>query len=124
MSSSGILSTCRARSSSASFWRVVMFLSRALTESMGDGGLYLVAAAAGLADVDAIALSAATMATQGQAANATAQTAVLLAAAVNTATKSLIAWALGGSELGLRVTLPMAASLAVGTAAFIAARAF
>jgi uncharacterized membrane protein (DUF4010 family) len=101
---------------------VVMFASRALTESMGDDGLYVVAAVAGVADVDAIALSAAAMSTQGQAANVTAVTAVLLAAAVNTATKSAFAWAFGGSELGLRVTVPMASSLAASAAAFLATR--
>jgi uncharacterized membrane protein (DUF4010 family) len=98
----------------------VMLLSRGLTESMGDRGLFLVAAVAGLADVDAIALSAAAMATQGQATIAAALTAVLLAAAVNTVVKAAYAWVLGGRGLGLRVSIPLALSLAGGTAAVLA----
>jgi uncharacterized membrane protein (DUF4010 family) len=101
----------------------VMFLSRGLTESMGESGLYLLSAAAGLADVDAITLSAAAMSTQGQASITAALTAVLLAAAVNTVTKAALAWIFGGPPLGLRVSVPLASSLALGTAAFLAIRA-
>jgi len=100
----------------------VMFLSRGLTQSMGDNGLYLLAVLAGLADVDAIALSAAAMSTQGQATTGAALTALLLAAAANTVTKGALAWVLGRSALGLRVALPMASSLAAGAAAFVATR--
>ncbi len=99
------------------FLTVVMVLSRGLNAWIGDRGLYLGAAAAGLADVDAIALSIAAMAHRGEVATSPAVVAVLIASAVNTVVKSAIAIALGGRALGLRVALPMTLSLAAGGAA-------
>jgi uncharacterized membrane protein (DUF4010 family) len=96
---------------------VIMVVARAIGEWGGDRGLYLVAAAAGLADVDAITLSVAAMWSHGDVSTGGAVTAILIAAAVNTVVKSTIAVVVGGSRLGFRVALPMAASLAAGAAA-------
>lgn len=99
------------------FLAAVMVLSRGLEAWIGDRGLYLGAAATGLADVDAIALSAAAMAGRGDVTASVAAVAVLIACVVNTATKAVIAAALGGLALGIRVGVSMALSLAAGAAA-------
>ena len=88
---------------------VLLVISRALVAALGDRGLYLGAAAAGLADVDAITLSIAAM-NHGDIAGATAVAAVLLAAAVNTVVKSALA--IGGRRLGVRVAASLLAALA------------
>jgi uncharacterized membrane protein (DUF4010 family) len=90
---------------------VLLVISRALVAALGDRGLYLGAAAAGLADVDAITLSIAAM-NHGDIAGATAVAAVLLAAAVNTVVKSALALAIGGRRLGVRVAASLLAALA------------
>jgi uncharacterized membrane protein (DUF4010 family) len=95
----------------------IMVAARAIGEWGGDRGLYLAAGAAGLADVDAIALSAAAMWSHGEVSASGASTAILIAAAVNTLLKSAIATAVGGARLGIRVALPMAASLTAGAVA-------
>jgi uncharacterized membrane protein (DUF4010 family) len=93
---------------------VIIISSRALTAALGDGGLYLAAAAAGIADVDAITLSIAGMATRGEAATDAAIFAILLAAGTNTVVKSVIAVALGGGAIGFRVVPSLAAALVAG----------
>jgi uncharacterized membrane protein (DUF4010 family) len=94
----------------------ILVISRALVAALGDRGLYLGAAAAGLADVDAITLSIAAMLNRSDIAGGTAITAVLLAAAVNTVVKSGLAMAIGGRRLGVRVAVSLAAALAGGAA--------
>jgi uncharacterized membrane protein (DUF4010 family) len=98
------------------FLAAITVAARTIGDFGGNRGLYLVAAAAGLADVDAIALSVASMASHGAVSASGAATAVLIAATANTVVKSAIAAAVGGSRLGVRVALPMAASLAAGAA--------
>jgi len=94
----------------------VLVLSRALSDWYGDRGVYLLAASAGLADVDAIALSVATMSQQGAVTAATAVGGVVTAVAVNTLVKCGICFTLAGTELGLRVLTPLAAALAAAVA--------
>jgi uncharacterized membrane protein (DUF4010 family) len=94
----------------------ILVVSRALIAALGDRGLYLGAAAAGLADVDAITLSIAAMMNRGEIAGATAVGAVLLAAATNTAVKSALAITIGGRRFGARVAISLVAALVGGTA--------
>jgi uncharacterized membrane protein (DUF4010 family) len=93
---------------------VIMVGARAVGRWGGDRGLYLAAGAAGLADVDAIALSVASMWSHGEVSASAAATAVLIAAAVNTLMKSAIAFVLGGGRLGVRVAVPLAVALTAG----------
>lgn len=79
----------------------------------GDMGLFTVAAISGLADVDAITLSAARL--QGPV--QIAADAVLVAIAVNTGAKTLYAWYAGGGRIGGLLLLCNAAVLAVAAAA-------
>lgn len=85
---------------------VVLVLSRAAQIYMGDAGIYLSSVVAGLADVDAIALSMAEL-SRGQHGidMTTAARAIVLAAVANTFLKGCMVMVLGESKLR-RVILP------------------
>ncbi len=86
----------------------------------GQAGLYGTAALAGLVDVDAITVTAATLAdTPGAAIVAT----ILIAAAVNTLVKMVIAFVLGPRAFGMRVAAVIVAALAAGAVGFALASA-
>jgi uncharacterized membrane protein (DUF4010 family) len=95
----------------------IMLLSRALREQFGDLGVYLLAAASGIADVDAITLSLANMAGADLAVPAAAL-AVLIAAFVNASIKAGLATGIGGLRLGARVGLPTLIAILGGLAAW------
>jgi uncharacterized membrane protein (DUF4010 family) len=92
---------------------LMMLLGRALTDWFGEAGVYALAAASGLADVDAITLSLARMA-GCELPLSTAGLGILIAALTNSLFKAGMAWAIGGSALGLRVVIPFAAAMVVG----------
>ena len=100
------------------FLAAIAVLSRALQAWFGDAGTYVLAAASGLADVDAIALTLANMA-DGAPPEIVIANAICLSAAVNTVVKAGIAFSLGGSAFGLRVALALGASLIAGGAVLI-----
>lgn len=83
----------------------------------GDSGLYAIAAISGPFDVDAFTLSAARSAGATIPADAAAR-AVLLAVAVNTIGKAVIAFALGGAAIGARTALVSGMAVAAGATAF------
>jgi uncharacterized membrane protein (DUF4010 family) len=91
-----------------------MVLTRALREWMGDPGLYALAAASGLVDVDAITLSVASIAKHGETTIAIAAAVILVPAAVNTAVKAALVTTICGARMGLRVTAALLASLMAG----------
>jgi uncharacterized membrane protein (DUF4010 family) len=101
----------------ASLLAGIMLLSRALQEQFGDLGVYLLAAASGIADVDAITLSLANMAGADLAVPAAAL-AVLIAAFVNASIKAGLATGIGGLRLGARVGLPTLIAILGGLAAW------
>lgn len=94
---------------------VIMLLGKALSEWAGDAGLWILAAASGLADVDAITLSLARM-SQGETALQVASVGIIIAAGANSVLKGSMALGIGGRALGWRVLLP----LATGSAAALA----
>ncbi|WP_225767496.1 DUF4010 domain-containing protein [Inquilinus sp. Marseille-Q2685] len=96
----------------------VLLLSKVLDDTLGVAGLYLLAAVSGLADVDAITLSAARL-TQGGLDIAAGATVVLIAAGVNTLVKAGLAVALGGRAMALRILPATVAMLAAGAAGII-----
>jgi uncharacterized membrane protein (DUF4010 family) len=96
----------------------VMLASHYARQWFGVSGLYGTAALAGLVDVDAITVTAATL---GDAAAAVAVAAILIAAAVNTLVKVAIAASLGPRGFALQVGAVVAAVLAAGAAGFVAA---
>ena len=92
---------------------VVIFAAEVARQKFGEGGLLTVAALSGLADVDAMTLSAARMSgdLSGPA------HAILLAVAVNTAAKTVYSWYAGGNRLGLMLAAFNAGAVAIGGAA-------
>lgn len=99
----------------------VMVIAQVLQQSFGNAGILVTAAAAGIADVDAISISMARMATQTTQPGLAAQ-AILIAVAMNTLIKAVMAAWAGGFALGSRVgavslfgvTAGLAASLHFG----------
>ncbi len=92
----------------------VRVAAAAASDWFGTRGLLLSAAVAGLADVNAIALSVAGMYRDGRVAMDDAAAAVLLAAGSNTVSKAALALALGGARVGLPVVVAFGGVLAVG----------
>jgi len=93
---------------------VIMVISRAAENVLGNRGLVSVAALAGLADVDAITLSAASMARQGQANVDVAAFAVMTAAAVNTLVKPALMTFIAGFRAATRVWIPLLLAIVGG----------
>lgn len=93
----------------------VMLAATLVQRVWGDAGVLAVAAVSGIADVDAITLSMARMATPVQLATQ----AILLAVAVNTASKATMAAWVGGLAVGLRVGGASVVALAAAGAAHV-----
>ncbi len=97
----------------AALLTLIMILAQALRHWLGQLGVYLLAAVAGLSDVDAIAVSLSRMAPEELALVAAAG-AITAAALVNTVVKGLMAVFIGGGTLGRRVGLTNAVAAAGG----------
>jgi len=94
---------------------LVMLLGKALKHWFGEAGLLALAAASGVADVDAITLSLARMGQEDLVLNV-AVTGILVAAAVNSLVKGGMATFIGGRNIGLRVGVLLVASAIGGLA--------
>ena len=92
---------------------LVMLLGKALVEWVGDAGVYALAAASGVADVEAITLSLSTMSGE-ELAERTVALAIVIAASVNSLAKAVLAGFVGGRELGFKVGLPLGVAVAAG----------
>jgi len=86
-------------------------------DKFGEAGLYIVALISGLADVDAITITAAKDAGAGDIAARVAATAALLAASSNIVVKGGMSFTAGGTAIGTRVAAAFAAILAAILAA-------
>src|SRR5688572_11017499 len=93
----------------------VLVLSKLAVKQFGGGGLVAIGALAGATDVDAVSLSAARFAGDGVGLRI-AVIAILVACASNTIVKTVMAWVLGGTELGRRL-LPAVGGMAVAAGA-------
>jgi uncharacterized membrane protein (DUF4010 family) len=91
------------------FLALVMLSVKALQSWLGEAGVLMLAAASGMADVDAITLSLARMSSDGLDVRVSAM-GIVAAAAVNNLVKGGIAMATGGRAVGLRAGLPLLAS--------------
>ena len=98
---------------------VVMILARAAVAIASDRGVYVVAALSGLADVDAITLSLATMASHGQVSATAAFTGILIAGTVNTLFKPAAVVFVCGLKMGRRVAWPLIVALVTGLGAVL-----
>jgi len=94
----------------------VMLLAEALPRWLGDSGLIALAAIAGLADVDPIALSYGSQASAGRLPADLAIWGILTAVASNGLVKAGIGWSLGGRAVGWRLAAGHAVSLAAAAA--------
>ena len=92
----------------------VILATKVLTGLVGSAGAYLVAAVSGIADVDAITLSMARSAGGGGATVAVAAVAIFIAVVVNTITKAVMAWSIGGSAMGWPMAIVSALSIVAG----------
>jgi len=92
---------------------LIMILGKAAIYFFGDTGLYMLAAVSGIADVDPINLTLSRMSISDLSLDV-AVLAILIAAAVNTVVKGLLAAFIGGSTLLLRVFTPLFITAIVG----------
>jgi uncharacterized membrane protein (DUF4010 family) len=83
-------------------------------DHLGEQGLYLVAIASGLTDMDAITLSTTRMLTHNQLEIDIAWRVILVAALANLVFKGGAAWILGGAALGRRIVLLFGAAMVAG----------
>jgi len=97
---------------------VIMLTARGFEVWLGSGGLVAIGAISGLADVDAITVSVASMAHSGQINLAVATAPILAAAAVNTVVKAILVFIISGARMGLYVSGPLLVALAAGAAAW------
>jgi len=91
----------------------IMLAAAGLQAEFSDAGLLLLAALSGISDVDAITLTLTRLSAEGTDAGLVAR-GLVVAAAVNSLVKGVLAFAIGGPALGLRVLLPLAAAAAAG----------
>jgi len=91
----------------------ILLLGEFLKSTMGDTGIYLLAATSGIADIDAITLSLTRM-TNNSLIMETAVQGIVIAAAVNNLVKTGITWVIGTRQAGILVAVPMLISLASG----------
>ena len=101
------------------FFAFVLLVSKLASIGFGDAGTYAASLVAGLADVDAITLSLATLARTSQLDEGVAVAAITLAAITNTLVKLLITFILGSKEFGVRVAIIFVPIIAVGLIAII-----
>lgn len=94
---------------------LVLLASEYLRRVFGDGGLMLIAGLSGITDVDATVISMARLG--DHVAPAVAANAILVAVAVNTVSKAILAAIVGGRSIGMRVGLVSGAALAGGALA-------
>ena len=85
---------------------VILVLGKALQAWFGDAGLLALAAASGITDVDAITLSLARM-SDGDVAMRICVTGIVIAGAVNSLAKAILAATIGGRRIGGRAAAPL-----------------
>lgn len=98
---------------------VILVVSKQASVVFGARGVYLTAFLSGLADVDSVALSLSTLASEGAISPTVATTGIVLAAVANTLVKIGIAWVLGTRELGKAVGAVLGVASFCGLAALV-----
>ena len=98
------------------FYALILLAAAWLSDVVGSGGLFVLSFVSGLTDVDAITLSSARLAGQGNISLAESATAITLAVAANMIFKAGVSVVVGGRTVGRQVAiafaLPLAALLA------------
>jgi uncharacterized membrane protein (DUF4010 family) len=96
----------------------ILALAKTLATAVGEYGVLVLAVVSGTVDVDAITLSMAQMAGHGVPSEVAAL-AILVVAATNTVSKTVIAWAGGGRRMGLILSAVVAMSFCVGALGYL-----
>lgn len=100
------------------FLAAILLLSRLLVAYLGDEGVYYLAGASGIADVDAITLSLSRMSAD-ELPLRVACFGIVIAAVTNGVAKSAIAFVIGGRSIGWRVMAGLLGPIALGAAAYL-----
>jgi len=90
------------------FYAIVLLAAAWLSDVVGSGGLFVLSFISGLTDVDAITLSSARLADQGNISLAESATAITLAVLSNMLFKAAVSIAVGGRTVGRLVTIAFA----------------
>lgn len=98
---------------------VVLVASAVAQQHFGDRGLYITAAASGLADVDAVTLAVSRQSQQGALLPAVASLAITIAVVANTLVKGTMSVVLGRKGFGRPIALVFAVAIAVGVGAAV-----
>jgi uncharacterized membrane protein (DUF4010 family) len=101
------------------FFGLVLFGAKLLQGLFGSKGIYIASILSGLADVDAITISMATLQSSGEISTQVAVTAITLAVASNTVVKAGIAYMFGSKEFAKKVVICTGIVLAVGLLAVL-----
>jgi uncharacterized membrane protein (DUF4010 family) len=107
----------------AAFYALILISSAWLSDIVGTGGLYALSFISGLTDVDAITLSSARLAGQGNVAIEVAATAIALAVLANLVFKATVSVVVGGRALGRAAVIGFALPLAGLVAGLLARHA-
>ncbi|RMH42602.1 MAG: DUF4010 domain-containing protein [Deltaproteobacteria bacterium] len=93
---------------------VILIAATVAHQALGDRGLFVAAAVAGVADVDAITLAASRHVTAASISSDSAATAVTIAVVANTIFKGSVALAIGRRAFGDRIAAVFAIAIVVG----------
>jgi uncharacterized membrane protein (DUF4010 family) len=96
------------------FFAAVLFLTTAGQEIVGEKAIYAVSALSGLADVDAITVSASNLSKSGEIASESATLAILIGVATNTLFKAIIVLFMGSREVAKKVGIVFSLMLLAG----------
>ena len=104
----------------ASVLIVVTVLAKVVTSAVGNSGAYALAAVSGIADVDAITLSMASLGA-GSLDGDVAARAIAIVVAVNTLAKAFLGWATGGLQVGWRLAAAAGVTITAGLLGYLLA---
>lgn len=97
----------------------LLFISTYVSKYYGSGGIFLTSFLTGLVDADAISVSMANLSLKGTVDNATAVTAITIAAMTNTFSKSLIVLFVASRKVGVKTMLALLAMILAGALALV-----
>lgn len=98
---------------------IIAVASRFGADQFGEGALFVVGLVSGLADVDAMTLTAGRQAASGAIGALVAGGAIMAAVASNIVVKAAMSWSIGGRSVGLIVAGVFAAIIATGAAVYL-----
>ncbi len=99
------------------FFAFIIFITKIGQVLLGPSGLYGVSILSGLADVDAITLTMASLSKLGEVSAKVASTSIILAASSNTLVKAGMAWIFGEKKFALYITITSILILVFGLGA-------